>query len=300
MDAEFRHEHRREALIGTIVLNGLLALLFFLIVFKNPPEDVVLNGGGGVELNYGLDETGFGDNQTSAPANESPSREDSRPPAQQPDPEPQQARQPVTPTEEAQPEKVVTSEAEETDVKIPPVEKPSPKPREEPVKEPEPEKPKVNPRAVFTPRGATANTGGNGTMGTSNNPAGNNNGDDPGTVGDKGDPRGTYSGKAYSGDPGEGGGSGGGFGSGKLNMPGWAFDHKPNDQDPSDEVGFVTLKIKIDENGDVESVTVTGSSVTPRVANFYRDMIQNKATFRRVGSGSGGATGTITYRIGGK
>ena len=60
-----------------------------------------------------------------------------------------------------------------------------------------------------------ADGGGNGVNGTSNAPTGNNNGDNPGTVGDKGYPRGTYGGTAYSGEPGKGG-RGTSPGSGRL------------------------------------------------------------------------------------
>ncbi|OON67610.1 hypothetical protein [Hymenobacter sp. CRA2] len=302
MATEFRHEHRREALIGTLLLHGLLALLFLLIVFKNPPDSIAEMGdGGGVELNYGVDQVGDGDVQTSAQANESPNREDSKPPAQQPDPEPQQASTPTPPTppEDVQ-EKVVTSEAEENDVKIPPVEKPTPRPREEPtrepVKEPEPEKPKVNQRAIFTPRGATANTGGNGVNGTSNNPAGNNNGDNPGTVGDKGDPRGTYTGKAYSGDPGSGGGSGGGDGDGFAGG-GWAFTNRPKAELVDNQNGYLRFKIKINSDGDVESIEKVGGNMSAEQVRICRDVLNEQLSVRKLKPEAGAATGFFTFRF---
>ncbi|GAB2941644.1 hypothetical protein GCM10027048_02590 [Hymenobacter coalescens] len=302
MAAEFRHEHRREALIGTLVLHGLLALLFLLIVFKNPPDSIAEMGdGGGVELNYGLDQVGDGDLQTSAVANESANREDSKPPAQQPDPEPQQASQPVPPTPvDDAPEKIVTSDAEENDVKIPPVDKAPTKPREEPVrepvKEPEPERPKVNQRAIFTPRGATANTGGNGTNGTSDNPAGNNNGDNPGTVGDKGDPRGTYSGKAYSGDPGSGGGSGGGDGDGFVGG-GWAFAATPKPEAVDNQNGYLRFKIKISADGEIESVEKVGGNMSAEQVRVCRNLINERFGVRKLKPEAGPATGFFTFRF---
>ncbi|GAA4386407.1 hypothetical protein [Hymenobacter koreensis] len=297
MAVEFREEHRREALIGTLAFHGLLALLFFLIVFKNPPEDIVLSSGGGVELNYGLDEAGSGDIQTTAPANDSPNREDSRPPAQQPDPEPQPAVRTPPVAEQPAEEKILTSDAEENDVKIPPVEKPAERPREEPVKPAEPEKPKVDRRAVFTPRGS-ATGGGNGTSGTSNSPSGNNNGDKPGTVGDQGSPEGTLDGRALYGSPGSGGGTGGGDGMGDgFGNSGWAFENTPRVEPLDNEGGYVRLKIKIDEDGEIVSVTKVGSNMSPRQVQACIDAVSNKATFRRVKGGTGGATGFYTYRF---
>ncbi|WP_400190926.1 hypothetical protein [Hymenobacter sp. B81] len=300
MAVEFREEHRREALIGTLVVHGLLALAFLLIVFKNPPDDIVLNSGGGVELNYGLDDAGSGDIQTTAPANDSPNREDSRPPAQQPDPEPQPAVRTPPVAEQPAEERIITSEAEENDVKIPPVEKPAERPVEKPREEPkpEPEKPKVDRRAVFTPRGAAANAGGNGASGSSNSPSGNNNGDKPGTVGDQGSPEGTLDGRALYGSPGSGGGSGGGDGMGDgFGNSGWAFENTPRVEALDNEGGYVRLKIKIDEDGEIVAVTKVTSNMSARQVQACIDAVSNKATFRRVKGGTGGATGFYTYRF---
>lgn len=300
--ADFRYEHRREALIGTVAFHLLLGLLFLFIVFKNPPDSIAEMGdGGGVELNYGIDQVGDGDVQTSAPANNSPSREDSKPAAEQPDPQPQQASQPVppAPADDVQ-EKVVTSEAEENDVKIPPVDKTPTRPREEPVrepvKEPEPERPRVNQRAIFTPRGATANAGGNGVNGTSDNAGGNNNGDNPGTVGDKGDPRGTYTGKAYSGDPGSGNGSGGGDGDGFVGG-GWAFAATPKPEAVDNQNGYLRFKIKISADGEIESVEKVGGNMSAEQVRVCRSLIQERFGVRKLKAEAGPATGFFTFRF---
>ncbi|WP_426491989.1 hypothetical protein [Hymenobacter sp. 102] len=288
---EYREEHRREALIGTVVLHAALAALFIFTVFKGPDPPLESLGGDGVELNYGVDEVGSGDIQSQAPANESQNREDSRPPAAQPDPTPPQptAQPDPTPPSEA---RVVTSEAEESPVTAPPVEKPAPQ-REE-VK-PEPPRPKVDQRAVFTPRANRAEGGGNGVNGTSNAPTGNNNGDNPGTVGDKGDPRGTYGGTAYSGEPGSGG-RGTSPGSGGLEMAGWAFVTRPNVPALDNNSGFVRFKIKINADGEVEAVTKVAGNVTPAQEKVCRDALEN-VEFRRTSSAEGGATGFYTFRF---
>ncbi|WP_139255350.1 hypothetical protein [Hymenobacter psychrophilus] len=270
-----------------------LAVLFFFAVFKGPDPPLDTLGGDGVELNYGVDEVGSGDIQSQAPANESKNREDSRPPAAQPDPTPPQpTAQPdrTPPTEQ----RVVTSEAEESPVTVPPSPKPAP-PREAVPTPPEPVRPKVDQRAVFTPRANQANGGGNGVNGSSNAPTGNNNGDNPGTVGDKGDPRGTYDGKAYSGEPGSGG-SGSSPGSGGLDMSGWAAVNKPSVALIDNNSGFVKYKIRISADGDIEAVTKVSGNVSPAQDRLCREALE-KVEFRRTSAAEGGATGFYTFRF---
>ncbi|SNR30050.1 hypothetical protein [Hymenobacter mucosus] len=292
MATEYREEHRKEALLGTVIFHAALAALFFFTVFKGPDPPLEALGGDGVELNYGVDEVGSGDIQSQAPANESQNREDSRPPAAQPDPTPPQPvaqPDPTPPTEE----RVVTSEAEESPVTVPPVEKPAPRKEEVVVREAP--KPKVDQRAVFTPRASSSAGGGNGVNGTSNAPTGNNNGDNPGTVGDKGDPRGTYGGSAYSGEPGKGG-RGTSPGSGGLEMAGWAVVSKPSVPALDNNSGFVRYRIKINADGEVEAVTKVSGNVSPAQDKVCRDALAN-VEFRRTSDAEGGATGYYTFRF---
>ena len=294
MAIDYPEPHRREALIGTLVVHGLLLLLFIFMVFKGPnPPLAALGGGDGVELNYGLDPAGSGDIQSMAPANDSRNREDSRPPVASLDPQPRPvATATPDPTPPSQ-EKIITSEADESPVSVAPVETPAPAKEEVKVIPKAPRKVAV----AFSPKGS-ATGGGNGVNGTSNAPTGNNNGDRPGTVGDQGDPNGSLDSKALYGSPGSGGsGSSPGSGGG-LNMSGWAFENRPREQDSSNEHGKVVLKIKITEEGEVESVSVVSTNVSPAVTNFYKDLIYRKATFRRTTQGSSGAVGYITYNIG--
>ena len=88
MALDYREHHRREALVGTVIVHVLLLLLFLFTVFKGPDPPLTEMGGGGVELNYGVDEDGYGDIQTLAQANNSRNTEDSRPPTRNPDPQP--------------------------------------------------------------------------------------------------------------------------------------------------------------------------------------------------------------------
>lgn len=291
MAIDYQEPHRREGLIGTLVVHGLLLLLFIFSVFKGPnPPLAPLGGGDGVELNYGLDEAGSGNVQSMAPANASRNREDSRPPQASPDPQP---RPVVVTTPDPTPpsqEKVITSEAEESPVSAAPVETPAP-PKEE-VKA----APKV-PRKVavaFAPRGSAIG-GGNGVNGTSNAPTGNNNGDRPGTVGDQGDPNGTLDATALYGAPGRGG-SGSSPGSGGLEMSGWRFESKPVVESVDDNSGVIRFKVKIAADGEVESVSKVSGNVSALQEKLCRDKLLD-TNFIKTNSAPGGATGFYTFKF---
>ncbi|MVN75721.1 hypothetical protein GO988_05220 [Hymenobacter sp. HMF4947] len=301
MALDYPEEHRREALGITAAVVLLLALLCFFLKFNgpNPPLDAL--GGDGVELNYGLDAAGGGDVQTLAAANASQNREDSRPAAAQPTPTPQPTPPQRVETAPAQPEaqqKVLTSEAEDASVTAPPAEKPTPVAApKEPVRETP--KPREQPRTLYTPKGsATGVAGGNGVTGGSSAPTGNSNGDHPGTVGDQGDRNGSLDAKALYGQPGSGGsgsrpGSGGGGG---LEMSGWRFDNTPVVEALDDNPGVVRFKIKISDDGEVESVTKVSGNVSPAQEKLCRDKLLD-ANFIKTNAGAGGATGFYTFRF---
>lgn len=291
MAIDYQEPHRREGLIGTLVVHGVLLLFFIFSVFKGPnPPLAALGGGDGVELNYGIDEAGSGNVQSMATANNSPNREDSRPPQASPDPQPRPvAVATPIPTPPSQ-EKIITSEAEESPVSAAPVETPAP-PKEEVKAAPK------APRKVavtFAPKGS-ATGGGNGVNGTSNTPTGNNNGDRPGTVGDQGDPNGTLDAKALYGSPGRGG-SGSSPGSGGLEMSGWRFDTKPVVEAVDDNSGVIRFKIKIAADGEVESVSKVSGNVSPSQEKLCRDKLLD-TNFIKTNSAPGGATGFYTFKF---
>ena len=289
MAIDYPEPHRREALIGTLVVHGLLLLLFLFTHFHGPNPPLAASGGDGVELNYGLDEVGSGDIQSMAPANNSLNREDSRPPKASPDPQPRPvATATPAPTPPVQ-EKIITSDAEESPVSEAPVVTPAP-PKEE-VKA----APRV-PRKVavaFAPKGS-ATGGGNGMNGTSSAPTGNNNGDRPGSTGDQGDPNGSLDAKALYGNPGRGG-TGSSPGSGGLEMSGWAIQNVPSIPKLDDNTGVARFKIVIDSYGEVESVTKVSGSISAEQAKAVRDALLN-ASFRNVNGISGKATGFYNFR----
>jgi len=156
MALDYPEEHRREALGITAAVVVLLALVCFFLKFSGPNPPLTALGGDGVELNYGLDEAGSGDIQTTATANASQNREDSRPPAAT-QPQPAQPRTEPTPAPQPQAqEKVITSDAEDAGTTAPPVEKPTTK-AVEPVREtPTPPSPANSPAPSTRPRVAPA------------------------------------------------------------------------------------------------------------------------------------------------
>ena len=289
-------DYRTYGLVGTILFHLALLLLFLFSIFTAP--DPPLGGGDGVVLNYGIDEAGFGDIQTTAPANESKNTEDSRPSAERVEKpvEPEVKAEPIKPIVE---EKLVTSD-EESPINVKVVEKDPPKVVEQPKEE---VKVVERPKSLYPGKSKTENSSGNGTAGTSNQPTGNNNGDRPGSVGDQGDPNGSIDSKSLYGKPGSGG-SGGGSGTGNgtganLNMPGWRYDVRPKTDPYENETGKIVFRITIDANGEIESVLPVESNVSPQVVKWYREQVY-KTPFSRINTSTPsdrGATGTITFII---
>jgi protein TonB len=286
MFAAKENNYRNYGLIGTVVFHGALLALFFLMMFKgpNPP----LEGGSGIELNYGvIGEEGYGDVQTTAPANDSPNKEDSRPAAaaQEQTPEPVAEQQKAV---EAPPTRDITG-VEESGVNVKEVEKPK---KVEVAKEEV--KPVEKPKTLYP--GKTGNqSGANGTAGTSNNATGNNNGDRPGKVGDQGNPEGTLEAKALYGKPGKGGAGNGG----SLSMPGWAFDNPPKPRDESSESGRIVFDIKVNKDGEITYCNVKEYNVSQALVKLYKDAVLRSSLSPTNASGDAdaGASGTVTFII---
>lgn len=282
--------YRKQGLVATVVFHGLLLGLFFLVVLRepNPP----LSGGDGIVLNYGLDAEGYGDVQTTAPANESKNTRDSRPASAARPEKAAPAEVKPEPVKEAVEEKLLTTD-EESPVNVKVIEKPQLVVEEAPK---EAVKVIEKPKALYPGKAKNENGTGNGTAGTSNEATGNNNGDRPGKVGDQGDPNGSLNAKALYGKPGTGTG---GSGAGSLDMPGWGYDREPRPNDTSSETGELVFRITISEDGEVESVVKVSGNVSPALEKLYRDEVY-RTTFSRTSpktAVSAGATGTIRFII---
>ena len=296
---EQEKKDQRIAAAVSLALHALiLALLFFIMAWraKNPPDPEL-----GIEIALGFSEAGSGDVKTTAVPNPSPEVEDSKPPAPQPEvaPTPKVAPTPVEPVTAPKSEPVVTTTAESPVVvkeEVKPKVTPTPQPKEEPVKEEvkkeEPVKEPEKPKSVY-PGKPKNESGGTGTAGATTKATGNSSGDDADVAGDKGSPEGKVDSRNLYGKPGGGGGGS------SLNMPGWRVDIEPQKDPYANERGKVVFRLKIDKDGELESIQLVESNVSPQVVKWYRDQI-TKTSFSRTSATAAydkGATGTITFII---
>jgi outer membrane biosynthesis protein TonB len=278
---------------------ALLILFFFLLAWKEPfpplPEY-------GIEVNFGLENAGSGDNQPQTPANNNPT------PVEDPAPEEPAPTQEEVPTEtvtetiqeEAAPSPTETPEITEP-VEQTQVTQPEPNlvpeqesPEEQKIeKEPEPkQEPKLDPAASY-PNKKSTTSGANGTTGAADEPANSNQGDKPGETGDQGNPEGKLDSRALYGNP------GGGAGGAALDMTGWNWDFLPRPEDTSNETGHIVFEIKIDEDGEILSIRTIEKSVSEPLVKIYRSEV-TKLTFSPTSTNSRPAptsTGRITFII---
>jgi periplasmic protein TonB len=292
VSAALQRSNRVPALAGTVIFHLVLLSIFFVSMVKMP-EPVATGGGDGIVLNYGTDTEGSGDVQTTAKAADTQNTEDSAPSNAEPQTQPEPAAPEPVQEQVAETPPTMTSDVEET-VAVPVVEKPKKEvatAKETPKVTP---KPTTNPAATYNP-----NAGGNGTRGTSNLATGNNNGDRPGKVGDQGDRSGSLDSKALYGSPGSGSGGSGG---GSLEMPGWRWLAKPKPSDASSATGTLVFEIKVDENGEVQSIRKLAGQSTfndPVAERFYINAIEKTEFERTTSAGEDrGAVGRIIFRIG--
>lgn len=256
-----------KAWIGSILLHVLvLFLLTFTLVWKPqipPPVEY------GIEVNFGTDDQGFGEDQSFDNSGTTPNRTVPTP-SENAVPEPEQKQ-------DAGSEQLLTSQDEEAPAVLPVTKKEEPK--ENPAPETKVSKGNPTPQALFPSENPA--------------PASNNNGNKPGTTGDMGRPDGNPDARGiYEGNPGKGkGGS-------SLDMAGWRWDKKPVINDESDEEGKIVFQVKVDEDGSIIAVNVLEKSVSPALVKKYQREVE-ELTFSKISgnSNSSGATGRITFII---
>ncbi len=285
----------------SIGIHAILLILFiFLLAWKEPIPPIPEYG---IELNFGLDQAGYGEVQPTTPANDSPETvEDAAPEepaeAEQVAEESEQESEPVETDQQPEvieePQPTTTSEQKVTTQPTPSPTTVEEKPKEQPKVEPKKEKPKpkLNPAASY-PGKNNKTDGTQGTSGTAKNPSSSNQGDRPGETGDQGDPEGSLDSRALYGKPG-GGGNGA-----ALEMSGWNWDYLPKPADTSNESGRIVFEIKIDEDGEIISVRTIEKTVSDAVVKIYRTEVV-KLTFSRTSDNlqtASTSTGRITFII---
>jgi len=267
--------NKRTGLIGTIVFHAVLLLLCAYLWGVRPPNPPLPDYG--VEVNFGVDDTGFGDEQNPTPASEIQAD------APQPttDPDVSDAVPTDAQTQEPEPSMATTSEKES------PLEVPDKKPSK-PVEQ------KTKPNE--TPKENKASTSSSATNSSNSANQSNNNGNKAGTVGDMGKPNGDLSSLNYDGNGGSGGKQGGGA---SLQINGWKWDDKPDKKDPYNETGKIVFQIKVDAEGFIVDVKPIEKTVSPAVVSFYQDQVE-KLTFSKTKDNTeaaGISIGKITFII---
>ncbi len=301
-DKEKKNE--RFGIAISVAAHVVVFLLFLFIVAwraPNPPLPEI-----GIELNFGLDEAGSGEEQPEpfTTPSDADTEEEAAEGGMEETPEEvveeqtevEDPSEPVTdpveavdaPTDEV--ETPVTNTQDSPDVvKDTPVE---PEVKKEEVKEAEEkqeEAPKLPP--VLYPNNKA---GAGGKNGDSNKAPNANNGDKDNAVGDQGDPKGTIDAKALYGKAGGGGGS-------SLEMTGWMWSSEPKPIDTSEDRGKIVFQVVIDDKGEIRSVKTIESNVSFTVKKIYEDAVW-KLTFTKTSGSSvaSSSTGTITFVMQGK
>lgn len=280
---------KKNKMIGAGVSAGvhLLALLAFLFVMAwqapNPPAPEV-----GIELNFGTDLAGSGDEQPQNPSPKPSPEAEQIAESQQAQSQPEPVKVPTVTPEVAKPtpieqavEKVVTQPepspvTQQEEVKP----KPQPQQQQQPVEKPkETVKPALFPGEKDRESSSTAQKA-------------SSQGDQPNKTGDQGDEKGKTDARALYGE------QGGGNNGPQLSIVGWTWDGKPREADTSDENGHVVIEFTIDDQGYVESSKIIKSSVSLSVAQFYKRQVEG-LTFSRTAAGvvPQKTTGTVTFII---
>lgn len=251
MDREKRN--RNLAFFVSLGLHGVLfVLLFFLAAWRapNPPLPEY-----GIELNFGVDQQGSGEEQPTEPIG-TPEPEENYP-----TPAPVAEQQQATPVTDPQP---VVQEAGEVVVKEEPR-----KPVSEPVKKPtaEPERKEIiKPEETKPAQSAEQSPGKPG-----------NQGDDANKTGDKGNPAGTLDARALYGQQGGGGGGDGIV----LQMSGWAWADKPAIPElPDNQDGRIVFEIECDDQGEILTVNTVERGLSPQAERILKDLIRKNSLIR--------------------
>ncbi len=279
--AQIEKKNSRIGVAISIGIHVILLLLFlWFTVWEEPyppaPEF-------GIELNLGLTETGSGNEPVAEQPQENiqqveqetveESQEEVTEPADETVESPSEV-EPVTESEDVAEETVTQTEeapVKAAEKKTPPKKQEKAAEQKPVVAEKEPEKPKANPNALFP--GTSTSQG------------------EKGKTGDQGVEDGKVDAKNLMGPQGGGDGS-------QLDMAGWAWDKAPRPNDTSDQNGKIVFEIKVDSNGEVISVRLLETTVSPEVVKVYQNEV-SKLSFSRTSGGAAPSqsSGKITFLI---
>jgi periplasmic protein TonB len=267
MNQEQEKKHRKIGLTVALALHVLiLGMFFFILAWKEPDPPLPQYG---IELNFGLDQTGSGETVQPQP---NPVVEEATPEeSAETEIEEVTETDPAEPVEEVTPAEVETQPEPSPDV-IEEVPESTPEVIEE--TQQEVDEPKI-PEAQPYPGSNTANQG-----------------DDASEAGDKGKEEGTIDARAIYGAQGAGQGA-------SLQMEGWNWDYIPRPDDTSTENGKIVFQITIDDQGEVIRVRTLEKTVSPAVERLYQQAVES-VTFSRTADNvrpTPTSTGRITFII---
>lgn len=298
-------KNKQVAMVATVGINLLVLLLLFLIVgwrAPNPPAPEY-----GMEVNFGTDDQGWGEEQPKERVGTPKGSKEETEPVQKPQEEPKDEPQQETETKPSEPKVTdntpkdpLTSDDEESDVaaktkkddKKEEAKKPA---KEEPKTESKPQTEqqtqKVDNKSVYKPKTGSSNSN----AGEGREGAAGNHGDDPGTVGDKGNPNGSLDAKSLYGKPG-GGGGGNGFG---LNMAGWGWADTPKFPNvPDNQSGRIVFEIEVDEQGEIINIKTLEKTLSAEAERMCRQEIQRLSLVRTsAGSTPERSKGKVVFNL---
>ncbi|MBB6460526.1 hypothetical protein [Flammeovirga kamogawensis] len=304
-------KNRNISILVTLLSIVIILVIAWFTIVWSPPDPPIPQYG--IEVNFGIDDAGFGKQQEETPTTSeensldepkpSPEVEEQAPPQEieetieepeppaevepTPDPVEETTQQPTAVTDAPIEESVETVEKPKVVVKK--VEKKQPDPKEDPKPV---EKKETSPPKVEKPNTSTLMAKPDGSTGKTDASKQNNNGDVEGAKGDQGSKHGTVNADALMDSKGGSGGS-------ALNMPGWNWIDPPNVVDDSHETGKIVFEIQVDDFGEVISVKTLFRSVTKQVVDKYKSAVEQLAfePTSTEGVGSSITAGRITFII---
>lgn len=279
-DIREKRNRRNSLLLSLLIHAALTASFFFILAWKAPYPPAAEYG---IELNFGLDESGSGE---------------IHPVAEEPDSEPAGEENTLEENEDQTSEEAEQEPAGDINKNElnSPVDENSPDITEkvESGSETTETTPKVtesNQTKAGSGKDKDPESGKTGATGSENQA--DSQGDNTGTTGDKGDPQGTVDARALYGT------QGGGQGGSSLDMAGWIWDFEPRPDDTSSENGKIIFEIKINDRGEITSVRTLEKTVTPGVEKIYREAVE-ELTFSPLSANArpaASSTGKITFII---
>ncbi len=266
MTRQEERQYERKGIILAVIFHSVLLLgFFFWIVLKQTPNEAG-EGMPGIPINFGFNEMGSGDNNSM-------------------DQVATQAAQP----EEAQNTETVESTPSPDDANLTTV-NPDAETVVSETKKPQTTTTTTKPTQTTTTQTATTNA----QQGSTTKPGVSSGDGDSKQAGNQGNPNGTLDSKNYYGTPGNGGNGG----NGALSMDGWHLSNEPKVANVNQESGKVTFVIKIDNEGEIVSLTVKEKQISEALVKKCEDEIRNKMEFvknKNNGSTAEYSTGTISF-----